>query len=84
AQDLFEPATVARMGEHWVNLLQAIVADPGQRIADLPLLSRQERERTVQAWNATAVDYPRTVCLHQLIEAQVRRAPQAVALTFEG
>ncbi|MBD8577914.1 AMP-binding protein, partial [Pseudomonas syringae] len=84
AQDLFEPATVARMGEHWVNLLQAIVADPGQRIADLPLLSRQERERTVQAWNATAVEYPRTVCLHQLIEAQVRRAPQAVALTFEG
>ncbi len=83
AQDLFEPATVARMGEHWVNLLQAIVADPAQRIADLPLLSRQERERTLQAWNATAVDYPRTVCLHQLIEAQVRRAPQAVALTFE-
>ncbi|HET9441848.1 MAG TPA: AMP-binding protein, partial [Acidimicrobiales bacterium] len=36
------------------------------------------------AWNATATAYPRDVCLHELIEAQVDRAPGAVALSFEG
>ena len=35
-------------------------------------------------WNDTAVDYPKDRLLHELFEDQAARAPEAVALVFEG
>jgi hypothetical protein len=37
AADLFDAATIERMMGHWRALLEGIVAEPGQRIARLPL-----------------------------------------------
>ena len=34
-------------------------------------------------WNATEADYPSDVCLNELIEQQVERTPQSVAVVFE-
>ncbi|MBV4507382.1 amino acid adenylation domain-containing protein [Pseudomonas sp. BW13M1] len=79
ATSLFEAASVARMAEHWRNLLQGICQDAAQRVADLPLLRREERERTLHAWNDSATDYPRGQTVQQLIEEQAARTPQAIA-----
>ena len=38
----------------------------------------------VERWNDTRQDYPRHLCLHQLVEAQVSRHPDSVAVEFEG
>jgi len=35
-------------------------------------------------WNNTRAGYPADVCLHEMIEAQVERTPDAVAVVFEG
>src|SRR4051812_32461077 len=35
-------------------------------------------------WNGTEADYPRDRCIHQLLEEQARRTPQAIAVQFEG
>ncbi|AZC19691.1 non-ribosomal peptide synthetase [Pseudomonas sp. CMR5c] len=82
ADDLFDAVTIARMARHWASLLQGMLADAGQRIGELPLLDVQEQQLLVHEWNRTAVDYPRGVCMHQLIEAQAGRTPQACALVF--
>ena len=42
--DLFEAATIARMAAHFRTLLEAIVANPEERISRLPLLPVAERE----------------------------------------
>src|SRR5262249_51030281 len=34
-------------------------------------------------WNATTSSYPQDVCLHQLVEQQVERTPDSIALIFE-
>lgn len=80
---LFKEATIVRMIHHWQRLLEGILANPDQHIADLPLLTDAEWEQQAVAWNATHVDYPRDRCLHELFEAQVERTPDAVALVFE-
>ena len=83
ATDLFDAATIERLVGHWRVLLEAIVADPGQAISQLPLLTEAERHQLLVEWNDTAVEYPRDRCIHQLFEAQVERSPQATALVYE-
>ncbi|HEX9133237.1 MAG TPA: amino acid adenylation domain-containing protein [Ktedonobacteraceae bacterium] len=80
--DLFEDATIVRMMKHWQMLLEAMVADPGQPIAQLPLLSERERQQLLVEWNATQQSAP-DKCYPQMFEEQVLRTPDAIALVFE-
>jgi amino acid adenylation domain-containing protein len=82
--DLFDRASVVRMIGHYQTLLEAVVADAGQRISDLPVLTTAERSRLLVEWNDTAADYPRDKCIHELFEQQVQRSADDVALVFEG
>src|SRR5205823_988407 len=81
--ELFEADTAARLVGHFRTLLGAACADPEQRLSRLPLLTEPER-RQLQHWNATEVDYPQEHLLHRLIEQQVRRRPDATAVTCAG
>jgi len=83
ATDLFEASTIERLARHWQNLLQAIVADPQQRIGDLPLLDAAEQQRMITDWGRATLDYPSQARVHQLFEARVEAQPEAVALIFE-
>ena len=82
--DLFDEATIVRMSKHFQTLLEGIVADPQQRLSDLPVLTEAERYRMLVEWNNTWADYPQDNCIHQLFEAQVERTPNALAVTFES
>ncbi len=81
--DLFDSATIDRMVGHWHALLEGVVADPAQRLKDLPLLTEAERQQIVVAWNDTQVPYPNDTCIHQLFEEQVVRTPDAIAVVYE-
>ncbi|MDJ1181649.1 amino acid adenylation domain-containing protein [Roseofilum sp. BLCC_M143] len=47
------------------------------------MLTEQERDRLLNSWNDTDVDYPQE-CIHQLFEEQVKRTPNSVAIVFEN
>ncbi|MBN1991918.1 MAG: amino acid adenylation domain-containing protein [Anaerolineae bacterium] len=79
---LFEDATIARILGHFETLLQAIVVDPHQPIAQLPLLTPAERHQLLVDFNNPPVAYPQSN-LPELFAAQVERTPEAVALVFE-
>jgi len=81
--DLFDTATMTRMLEHFQILLEGIVSHPEQRISNLSLLTEQQLHQQLMQWNDTQVDYPLDTCIHELIEAQVERTPDAVAIVFE-
>ena len=73
------------LGNHqqrFLRLLEAVAANPDQRIGRLELLEPQERQRILVDWNDTACEVPPTT-LPALFEAQVRRSPEATALVFE-
>ena len=81
--DLFDAATITRMGEHLQTLLEGIVAHPEAPLSHLPLLRPDEQHRLLVEWNASRLDYPHDQCLHQLFEAQVARTPDAIAVLYE-
>jgi amino acid adenylation domain-containing protein len=83
--DLFEQTTIRRLAGYFSRLLEASVANPEQSISELPMLPEAERHQLLVDWNDTATELPhKTLCLHQLIEAQAARTPDQVALVFEG
>lgn len=79
--DLFDVSTITRFAEHFKNLLDGISASPDRHLSTIPLLSTSERTLFDQL-NATQADYPRDLCLHQLIEEQVEKTPDAIAIVF--
>ncbi|MEH2381685.1 MAG: amino acid adenylation domain-containing protein [Nostoc sp.] len=80
--DLFEQATIKQMVEHFKTLLSAIVANPEERITNLPLLSEVELHQVLVEWNNTQVDYPQDKCIHQLFEEKVQQYPDSIAVNF--
>lgn len=80
ASDLFNRETVERMTGQLQVLLEAIPADPQQRLSKLPLSSTSELEQLVVGWNQTTTPYPRERCIHHLIAEQARQTPDAVAV----
>ena len=81
--DLFDASTIARMARHFQTLLERIVANPEQRVSELPLLEERERHQLLVEWNNTTKEYPIDKCIHQLFEEQVTRSPDAIAVVFE-
>jgi len=82
--DLFDASTIQRFIGHFRTLLEGIAASPDMRISDLPWLSSAERHQIVEQWNDTQVEYSRQLCLHQIIEQQAQKTPEAPALIFES
>jgi amino acid adenylation domain-containing protein len=82
--DLFERETIARWLTHFETLLKSLAANIGQDVDLLPILTDAELHKIVYEWNATAREYPRHKCVHELFEAQVAQRPDAIAVTFEG
>ena len=78
--DLFEAFTIERWSTQFLQLLDAIVADPDRRLSAYPLLSDEEQHQILVQWNDTAAAFQEREGLHQLFEAQVRRSPDATAV----
>jgi hypothetical protein len=78
---LFEPETIKRMARHFKQLLESAMDQPRRRVSELAMLSADEHQQ-IGEWNNTTADFPQ-LCLHEMFEAQVERAPDTIALMFE-
>jgi amino acid adenylation domain-containing protein len=79
--DLFAAATMARWARHFVNLVEAALVSPARPFVELDLLGEAERRQILADWNATGTPY-RLRPLHRLVEEQVARTPEAIALVY--
>ncbi|HXM54493.1 MAG TPA: amino acid adenylation domain-containing protein [Candidatus Dormibacteraeota bacterium] len=80
--DLFDRATIVRVGERLRTLLAAVATGPSRRLSALPLPTAEERE-LVRTWNRTAAPLPATT-VHGLVAERAALRPDAPALTFAG
>ena len=80
------PGEPARLCEYLAtaleNLVTALEHEPRRAFGSLGVLSRRDWEEVVLQRNLTAAAFPADRCLHELIEDQVARTPDAVALRF--
>ncbi|WP_420886324.1 condensation domain-containing protein, partial [Bradyrhizobium yuanmingense] len=83
ATALFDQATIERQRGYLLALLRAMAADAQQEVRRIELLSTAERTYLLEELNQTAARYPAERCIHELFEAQVHKAPDAVAVVCD-
>lgn len=76
----FQEATIARLLGHLQTLLENLVTNPDQKLANLPMLKATERHQLLFEWNSTQVDYPSDQTIHQIFADQVKKTPDAIAI----
>ncbi|ARU62659.1 hypothetical protein CBW65_18025 [Tumebacillus avium] len=79
--DLFDEATMQRMSGHFSRILSEIAEQPDQKLADLPLLTEEERHLLLVEWNRTETDLP-ALPVHALFERQAAQTPEKTAVRF--
>ncbi|GEQ06487.1 non-ribosomal peptide synthetase [Staphylococcus gallinarum] len=84
AEELFEPETIERMLEHFMELVAEITMHPEYKISELELITEQEQHLILNDFNDTEMPYNNTQTFVERFEQQVAKAPDKVALTFEG
>lgn len=82
--DLFDGCTLARWGQYYQVLLADILARPEVPIAQLRIMADFERADLLARWNPAPAQSRPTRCVHQWVEEQVKKAPDAIAVTCEG
>ncbi|MFJ5927354.1 amino acid adenylation domain-containing protein [Kitasatospora sp. NPDC092948] len=83
-RDLFEPATMARMAGHFRRLAELVVAAPDTPVAELELLDAEERRQVLAAGSGAATEWPDAGWIHEIVQEQAHRTPDAEAVRFEG
>jgi len=80
--DLFDAATIERWMGHFQTFLRGVAGNPDEELARLSLWSDRERLQHLAQCQGPSAKRP-AVHLHRLIESQVARTPEAVALSYE-
>ena len=81
--DLYKASTIGRMVGHYVELLQSIVSNPGEKVSKLQMLTKQEEEQLTKEFNNTKADYRKDKTVTQLIEEQAQKTPDRTAVVYE-
>jgi len=81
--DLFTAEMVADWAAQFRRFLMGVAFTPDGCLSELPMLSPERLHQLTKAWNKTEKGYTGADTLHGLLEEQVLRTPDAVALVSE-
>ncbi len=82
ATSLFKDSTIGRLMDHYIYLLERLVADPQINYSELSLLREADYNRIVYEWNKTDKTYPDQATVHSLFEEQVLKTPDNIAIVY--
>ncbi len=82
--DLFRSQTIQRLAGHLINITREIVNDPSRIIAELSLLTAEEKYHLIEGFNQTQTDFAKEKTIVQLFVEQVKRNPDRKAVVYDN
>ncbi len=80
---LFDGKTIQRMISHIHNILTNIIDNPEQKVSEIDILTQEEKDQILISFNDTQAQYSLDRCIYQIIEDQVLKSPDNIAVTFK-
>ncbi|SDY30432.1 amino acid adenylation domain-containing protein/natural product biosynthesis luciferase-like monooxygenase domain-containing protein, partial [Myxococcus xanthus] len=84
ASSLFDGGTVQRLAGHLIELARAVIVTPDLPLQRVAILSEDERRQVLKGFQGREMAPASEASIHALMEAQVARTPDAVAVAFES
>ncbi|SDI25417.1 amino acid adenylation domain-containing protein/natural product biosynthesis luciferase-like monooxygenase domain-containing protein [Chryseobacterium taeanense] len=81
---LFKKETVDRFISYFNKIISSILENKYIRLADIEIISQDEKNMLLEKFNATSGDYPKNATIVSLFEQQVQKSPEKVAIVYEG
>ncbi|HEX3046094.1 MAG TPA: amino acid adenylation domain-containing protein [Bacillota bacterium] len=81
---LFKKETMERFAGHYLKIIEEVVSNPLVQLAEIEILSNEEKRRILFDFNDTKVDYPKDKTIPELFEEQVAKTPDKVAVVFDN
>ena len=82
--DLYHASTMQRLVRQYTDLLRLVTENPEIRLSDIPLVTPSERHQLLYELPSTRQAPPVARLAHEIFSEHARRAPQRVALTYDG
>ncbi|MEH2128463.1 amino acid adenylation domain-containing protein [Nostoc sp.] len=82
--NLFSTDYIQRLTQQFCTLLESAIAFPNLPVSKLEVLDKAEKQKLLQTFNNTQVNYDRNQCIHQLFAERVINTPDKIALIFEN
>jgi tyrocidine synthetase-3 len=79
---LFKRETIERFGEHFKNLLKAIVKNMDSSLSEIDIIGVEEKKRILYDFNRTQVEFSEEKTLPEMFSEQVEKTPDNIALVF--
>lgn len=80
---LFKKETIERLSGHFINIVQNVITNCEEKLADIDILSEDERNKILYEFNNTKMDFPEDKTILELFEEQVEHSPYSIAVVFE-
>ncbi|MCP5052114.1 MAG: amino acid adenylation domain-containing protein, partial [bacterium] len=77
---LFKTETILRFINYFQAVVFSLLENMEKSIADIGIISEEEKKQVLEEFNDTAVKYPKDKTVHQLFEEQVERTADHIAL----
>ena len=81
---LFEHGSIERLSQRLAVLAASLAgASPSSDVWSLRMMPDDEARLVLHEFNATAADFPTEMCIHDLVDTQARRWPDAVGVEWQ-
>nr|NIM14698.1 amino acid adenylation domain-containing protein [Candidatus Aminicenantes bacterium]NIM81428.1 amino acid adenylation domain-containing protein [Candidatus Aminicenantes bacterium]NIN20828.1 amino acid adenylation domain-containing protein [Candidatus Aminicenantes bacterium]NIN44614.1 amino acid adenylation domain-containing protein [Candidatus Aminicenantes bacterium]NIN87430.1 amino acid adenylation domain-containing protein [Candidatus Aminicenantes bacterium] len=70
---LFKETTIERFIKYFVKIISVVIESPGEKIADIDIISEEEKQQLLYDFNNTKANFPSDKTLHELFAEQVER-----------
>ncbi|MCC2447395.1 amino acid adenylation domain-containing protein, partial [Bacillus cereus] len=80
----YSESQIEKMYEHLTNIIKFIIDFPEKTIAEVDMLSEDEKEELIYKLNMNECNYPSSKTFVQIFEEQVYQNPERIACYFEG
>ncbi|MDQ1355345.1 MAG: hypothetical protein QG657_5655 [Acidobacteriota bacterium] len=81
---LFKPATIERFINYFKNIILGILQDKCKRLADLEIITQEEKNQVLYDFNNTEAGFPADKTIQQLFEEQAEQTPDHIAILGHG
>lgn len=73
---------VERLSKNLLIMMECAANLPTIPTSQLPIMTSFERDKILNIWNATGMDYPKHRCINEMFEDQALKTPNAIAIVY--